>query len=213
MAGNCFRRFWWWLPIAILSGCFLRAVEAGRISCTSTYPSETARGERPRFGADVIIFLGERCDGEINTTEIQDHLERAPDLTGELSVSVIPRSREYIRYLRSMILFIQQRRGAGVAEKPSCVCGANFIRGARLENYVLDILCDYAEARGAETGKRFKARERTLKIYKRSMTRQLIIQGDSCTAGWDKPETRRAPRRIVISNILINTRVIISLTR
>ncbi|XP_071631245.1 retinal guanylyl cyclase 2 isoform X1 [Temnothorax longispinosus] len=89
MAGNCFRRFWWWLPIAILSGCFSPAVEAG-ISCTSTYPSETARDVRPRPDADVIIFLGERCDGEINVTEIQDHLER--DLAGEHSISVMPRS-------------------------------------------------------------------------------------------------------------------------
>ncbi|XP_011882602.1 PREDICTED: retinal guanylyl cyclase 2 [Vollenhovia emeryi] len=87
MAGNCFRRFWWWLPIAILSGCFTPAVEAGRITCTSTYPSEAAR-----LDADVIIFLGERCDGEINVTEIQDHLERSPDLAGELSISVLPRS-------------------------------------------------------------------------------------------------------------------------
>jgi hypothetical protein len=39
-----------------------------------------------------VVFLGERCDGEINVTEIQDHL----DLTGELSISVMPRSREYI---------------------------------------------------------------------------------------------------------------------
>ncbi|XP_012537181.2 retinal guanylyl cyclase 2 [Monomorium pharaonis] len=91
MAGNCFRRFWWWLPIAILSsGCFLPATEAGRISCTSTYPKE-ARGERS--DADITIFLGERCDGEeINVTEIQDHLERAAELAGELSISVMPRS-------------------------------------------------------------------------------------------------------------------------
>ncbi|KAG5336663.1 GUC2F cyclase, partial [Acromyrmex charruanus] len=89
MAGNCFRRFWWWLPIAVLSGCFfLPAIEAG-ISCTSTYPV-TSRDERS--DADVIIFLGERCDGEINITEIQDHLEHAPDLTSELSISVLPRS-------------------------------------------------------------------------------------------------------------------------
>ncbi|KAG5315725.1 GUC2F cyclase, partial [Acromyrmex insinuator] len=89
MAGNCFRRFWWWLPIAVLSGCFfLPAIEAG-ISCTSTY-SVTSRDERS--DADVIIFLGERCDGEINITEIQDHLEHAPDLTSELSISVLPRS-------------------------------------------------------------------------------------------------------------------------
>lgn len=101
MAGNCFRRFWWWLPIAILSGCFppTKPVEAGRISCTFTYPSETARDEQTRPDADVMIFLGERCDGEINITEIQDHLERAPDLAGELSISVMPRSREYITCL------------------------------------------------------------------------------------------------------------------
>ncbi|XP_011692309.1 PREDICTED: retinal guanylyl cyclase 2 [Wasmannia auropunctata] len=92
MAGNCFRRFWWWLPFAILSGCFLPAVvvEAGRISCTSTFLTEAARDGRS--DADVIIFLGERCDGEINITEIQDHLERAPNLAGELSISVMPRS-------------------------------------------------------------------------------------------------------------------------
>ncbi|KYM85144.1 Retinal guanylyl cyclase 2 [Atta colombica] len=90
MAGNCFRRFWWWLPIAVLSGCFFpSAIEAG-ISCTSTYPAETSRDERS--DADVIIFLGERCDGEINITEIQNHLEHAPDLTNELSISVLPRS-------------------------------------------------------------------------------------------------------------------------
>ncbi|KAG5307781.1 GUC2F cyclase, partial [Pseudoatta argentina] len=89
MAGNCFRRFWWWLPIAVLSGCFfLPAIKAG-ISCTSTYPV-TSRDEWS--DADVIIFLGERCDGEINITEIQDHLEHAPDLTSELSISVLPRS-------------------------------------------------------------------------------------------------------------------------
>lgn len=108
MAGNCFRRFWWWLPIAILSGCFPPAAEAGRISCTSAYPSETARDVRPRSDADVVIFLGERCDGEeINVTEIQDHLERAPDLAGELSISVMPRSREYayLDFIRRYRLF------------------------------------------------------------------------------------------------------------
>ncbi|KYN04499.1 Retinal guanylyl cyclase 2 [Cyphomyrmex costatus] len=90
MAGNCFRWLWWWLPIAVLSGCFVPpAVEAG-ISCTSTYPAETSRDKR--YDTDVIIFLGERCDGEINITEIQDHLEHAPDLTSELSISVLPRS-------------------------------------------------------------------------------------------------------------------------
>ncbi|XP_067207687.1 retinal guanylyl cyclase 2 isoform X2 [Linepithema humile] len=88
MAGNCFRQLWWWLPIAILSGCFPPSADAARISCTSTYPSEIARGERPRDDADVVVFLGEKCDGEINVTEIQDHL----DLTGELSISVMPRS-------------------------------------------------------------------------------------------------------------------------
>ena len=107
MAGNCFRRFWWWLPIAVLSGCFFpSAIEAG-ISCTSTYPAETSRDERS--DADVIIFLGERCDGEINITEIQNHLEHAPDLTNELSISVLPRSREYTTCVRlcPTILFIQ----------------------------------------------------------------------------------------------------------
>lgn len=88
MAGNCFRQFWWWLPIAILSGCFPPSADAARISCTSTYPSEIAR---PHNDADVVVFLGGRCDGEINVTEIQDRL----DLTGELSISVMPRSREY----------------------------------------------------------------------------------------------------------------------
>jgi len=100
MAGNYFRRFWWWLPIAILSGCFLPAVKAG-ISCTSTYSTETARDERS--DADVIIFLGERCDREINITEIQDHLESAPDLIGELSISVMPRSRKYIPLVSDFI--------------------------------------------------------------------------------------------------------------
>ncbi|XP_014477506.1 PREDICTED: retinal guanylyl cyclase 2 isoform X2 [Dinoponera quadriceps] len=89
MAGNCFRQFWWWIPIAILSRCILPS-SAGRISCTSTYPSEMAHGQT-RSDADVIVFLGERCDWEINVTEIQDHLERAPD-AGELSISVMPRS-------------------------------------------------------------------------------------------------------------------------
>ncbi|KAL0114110.1 hypothetical protein PUN28_011433 [Cardiocondyla obscurior] len=92
MAGNCFRRFWWWLPIAILSGCLPSAVVAGRISCTSTYPSEAARDQRPRPDADVVIFLGDRCDGYMNVTEIQDHLDRATDLPGELSIGVMPRS-------------------------------------------------------------------------------------------------------------------------
>lgn len=87
MAGYCFR---WWLPIAILSGCFPpSAADAARISCTSTYPTEVARG------GDVVVFLGERCDQEINVTEIQDYLA-APDVAGELSISVMPRPREYI---------------------------------------------------------------------------------------------------------------------
>lgn len=95
MAGNCFRQFWWWIPIAILSRCILpSSADSGRISCTSTYPSEVAR-ERAQSDADVIVFLGERCDWEINVTEIQDHLERVPD-AGELSISVMPRSRECI---------------------------------------------------------------------------------------------------------------------
>ncbi|XP_070151794.1 retinal guanylyl cyclase 2 isoform X1 [Polyergus mexicanus] len=83
MAGYCFR---WWLPIAILSGCFPpSAADAARISCTSsTYPAEVARG------GDVVVFLGERCDQEINVTEIQDYLA-APDVAGELSISVMPR--------------------------------------------------------------------------------------------------------------------------
>lgn len=96
MAGNCFRRFWWWLPIVILSGCFPSAVKADRLSCTSIYPPETARDELSPSDADVIIFLGEKCDGEINVTEIQDHLEHASDLAGELSISVMSRSREYL---------------------------------------------------------------------------------------------------------------------
>lgn len=151
MAGNCFRRFWWWLPIAILSGCFPPA--AGRISCTSAYPSETARDVRPRSDADVVIFLGERCDGEeINVTEIQDHLERAPDLAGELSISVMPRSREYATRvgLYPTILLIQERE----ARRRDARVTANFntatpisgkleyfiwitdVRHARLENTV-----------------------------------------------------------------------------
>ncbi|XP_032677580.1 retinal guanylyl cyclase 2 isoform X2 [Odontomachus brunneus] len=91
MAGNCFRQFWWWIPIAILSRCILpSSADSGRISCTSTYPSEIAR-EQPQSDSDVIVFLGEKCDWEINVTEIQDHLERTPD-AGELSISVMPRS-------------------------------------------------------------------------------------------------------------------------
>ncbi|XP_072756231.1 retinal guanylyl cyclase 2 isoform X1 [Anoplolepis gracilipes] len=85
MAGNCLR---WWLPIAILSGCFppSTAADAARISCTSsTYSTEVARP-----GDDVVVYLGERCDREINVTEIQDYL--ASDVAGELSISVIPRS-------------------------------------------------------------------------------------------------------------------------
>ncbi|XP_029170688.1 retinal guanylyl cyclase 2 isoform X2 [Nylanderia fulva] len=86
MAGNCFRQFRWWLPIAILSGCFPpSSADAARISCTSTYSTEVARG------GDVVVLLGERCDREINVTEIQDHLA-APDVVGELSISVMPRS-------------------------------------------------------------------------------------------------------------------------
>ncbi|XP_025163076.1 retinal guanylyl cyclase 2 isoform X2 [Harpegnathos saltator] len=91
MAGNCFRQFWWWIPIAILYRWILpTSADGGRISCMSTYPSEVAR-EQPESDADVVVFLGERCDREINVTEIQDHLERAPD-AGELSISVMPRS-------------------------------------------------------------------------------------------------------------------------
>lgn len=99
MAGNCFRQFWWWLPIAILSGWFpSRAADAGRITCTSVHPAEVvARGEQPPFGdADVVIFLGEGCHGEMNVTEIQDHLQRATDPTGKLTINVLPRSRECI---------------------------------------------------------------------------------------------------------------------
>ncbi|EFN69634.1 Retinal guanylyl cyclase 2 [Camponotus floridanus] len=84
MAGNCFR---WWLPIAILSGCFPpSATDAARISCTSTYLTEVARG------GDVVVFLGEKCDREINVTEIQDHLAASDEVAGELSISVMPRS-------------------------------------------------------------------------------------------------------------------------
>lgn len=108
MAGNCFRRFWWWLPIVILSGCF--PSEAGRLPCTSIYPSETARDELPTSDADVIIFLGDRCDGEINVTEIQDHLEHASALAGELSISVMPRSREYRTLFDGITYLMTARR-------------------------------------------------------------------------------------------------------
>ncbi|XP_020277564.1 retinal guanylyl cyclase 2 isoform X2 [Pseudomyrmex gracilis] len=91
MAGNCFRQFWWWLlPIAILSGCLFPSTVVGRLSCTSTYSTEVTSAERPLDDTDVVVFLGEGCDGEINVTAIQDRLEREVDLDDDLSISVMP---------------------------------------------------------------------------------------------------------------------------
>ncbi|XP_011334672.2 retinal guanylyl cyclase 2 isoform X1 [Ooceraea biroi] len=90
MAGNCLRQFWWWLPIAILSGCLSPlTADAGHITCTSVYP-EVVYGERSP--SDVVIFLGEGCHREINVTEIQDRVERVKDRAGQLTISVLPRS-------------------------------------------------------------------------------------------------------------------------
>jgi len=105
MAGHCLRQFRWWLPIAILSGCCLSALRMAsadrRIACTSVRPSASAtaeetRSERASSGPDVVIFLGEGCHREINVTEIQDRLLEGPAAADELTISVLPRSRESI---------------------------------------------------------------------------------------------------------------------
>jgi len=70
-----------------------------RIACTSVRPSASAtaegtRSERAPSGPDVVVFLGEGCHREINVTEIQDRLLEGPAAADELTISVLPRSRE-----------------------------------------------------------------------------------------------------------------------
>ncbi|KAG7199229.1 hypothetical protein KM043_018098 [Ampulex compressa] len=86
MAGNCLHRLWSLISIAILSGCFLLP-DAKPTACTP-YPPRTAR-EDLTLEADVVVFLREQCEEELNVTEIQEFFDGS---AMNISVCVMPTS-------------------------------------------------------------------------------------------------------------------------
>lgn len=95
MAGNSFRRLWSWISIMILPGC-LFSLNGEQVPCVP-YLSDTIDENYNDSKAEVMLFLREDCNSEMNTTDmatdIQDYFDR---FNFDVQITVIPLSREYL---------------------------------------------------------------------------------------------------------------------
>lgn len=100
MAGNSFRWLWSWISIMVLSGCLLTSSGEQVPSCVS-YLSNTAEDTYNETQTEVMLFLREYCDDEINATNIatniQDYFNR---FSFDVRITIIPLSRKYISSVR-----------------------------------------------------------------------------------------------------------------
>lgn len=95
MAGNSFRWLWSWISIIVLSGCLL--ISSGeQVPCVS-YLSNTVEDTYNETQTEVMLFLREYCNDEINAiniaTNIQDYFNR---FNFDVQITVIPLSCKYI---------------------------------------------------------------------------------------------------------------------
>ncbi|XP_078039827.1 retinal guanylyl cyclase 2 isoform X2 [Augochlora pura] len=111
MAGNSFRWFWSWIPIAILSSCFVLS-NSDRAPCVS-YASNVTEAEteteietetefEDAFGerqAEVTVFLRENCNSETDATDIQGFFDRS---NFDARIAVIPPSLSCERKTRGL---------------------------------------------------------------------------------------------------------------
>lgn len=99
MAGNSFRWLWSWISIMVLSGCLLTS-SGEQVPCVS-YLSNTAEDTYNETQTEVMLFLREYCDDEINATNIatniQDYFNR---FSFDVRITIIPLSRKYISSVR-----------------------------------------------------------------------------------------------------------------
>lgn len=91
MAGNSFRWLWSWISIIVLSGCLL--ISSGeQVPCVS-YLSNTVEDTYNETQTEVMLFLREYCNDEINAiniaTNIQDYFNR---FNFDVQITVIPLS-------------------------------------------------------------------------------------------------------------------------
>lgn len=89
MAGSYLYQ-WWWIPIVILSRCCLLLTTDSNLPYLSQYPEEEYSEFHP-IDDEVVVFLHEQCNEEVNLTDIQSQLQH---WSVNLSISILPRSRE-----------------------------------------------------------------------------------------------------------------------
>ncbi|XP_047348159.1 retinal guanylyl cyclase 2 isoform X3 [Vespa velutina] len=87
MAGSYLYQ-WWWIPIVILSRCCLLLTTDSNLPYLSQYPEEEYSEFHP-IDDEVVVFLHEQCNEEVNLTDIQSQLQH---WSMNLSISILPRS-------------------------------------------------------------------------------------------------------------------------
>ncbi|XP_076640642.1 retinal guanylyl cyclase 2 isoform X3 [Halictus rubicundus] len=99
MAGNSFDRFWSWIPIVILSSCFVLSNTDDQTPCVS-YTSNVTEDLYERQPTEVTVFLREDCSSETNVTDdIQEFFDRS---NFDVRIGVIPTSLSCERKTRGL---------------------------------------------------------------------------------------------------------------
>ncbi|XP_015179191.1 PREDICTED: retinal guanylyl cyclase 2-like isoform X3 [Polistes dominula] len=88
MAGSYLYQ-WWWIPIVILSRCCLLLTTDINLPYLSQYTEEEYSEFNPNED-EIVVFLNEQCNEEVNLTDIQNQLQQYWSVN--LSISILPRS-------------------------------------------------------------------------------------------------------------------------